>query len=214
MTTGTGTTVARLYRGLGCGSAMVEAAFVLAGQPLDTITASQWEPERLDELIAINPLGQVPTLVWPDGTVQSESAAILIEAALRFPHAGLLPDDPADRAQALRWLAYLPANVYTHYTMRDFPERWSDDAAIQAVLAEAASARIGAAWRLLAAQFVPRGPFAFGAAPGALDIAIAVMSRWTPGRGWFTRQCPRLAAVAAAVDAHPVLVPVWADNFS
>lgn len=214
MTADGASTIARLYRGLGCGSAMVEAAFALAGQPLDTVTASRWQPQRLGELEAINPLGQVPTLVWPDGTVQSECAAILIETALRFPRAGLLPDDPASRAEALRWLIYLPTNVYVHYTLRDFPERWSDDKTIQAMLVDAATARIGAAWALMAAQFVPRGPFAFGAAPGALDIAIAVMSKWTPGRGWFARHCPYLATVAAAVDAHPVLVPVWTDNFS
>jgi GST-like protein len=204
---------ARLYRCAGCGSAMVEAAFVLAGQPLTLVEASRWEGrERLPELETLNPLGQVPTLVWPDGTVQSESAAILVELALRHPQAGLLPAEPALRAQALRWLVYLPANIYPQYTIRDFPERWSDDPAVRSALVGAATGRIQAGWQLLEAALAPHGRFAFGDRPGALDLAIAVISRWTPGRAWFNRACPRLAALARAVDRVPALAPVWADN--
>ena len=65
----------------------------------------------------------------------------------------------------------------------------------------------------MAGQFQPRGTFAFGDTPGALDVAIAVMSRWSPRRAWFDAACPDLAALARAVDEHPVLRPVWADNF-
>jgi GST-like protein len=206
---------ARLFRGKGCGSAMVEAAFALAGQPLELVAASRWEgKENLPALERVNPLGQVPTLVWPDGTVQTESAAILIETALRFPDAGLLPQRPGARATALRWLAFLPANIYAAYNPHDFPGRWLDDESQHAALVEGATRRIEANWRIVETQFVPVGPFAFGDRPGALDIAVAVMSRWTPGREWFAAECPRLRRMVDAVDAHPALAPVWRDNFS
>jgi GST-like protein len=214
MKTDDGTLLPRLFRGRGLGSAMVEAAFALTGRRIERVTASRWQgARRLAELEAVNPLGQVPTLVWPDGTVQSESAAILIELALRHPEAGLLPSVPSLRAQALRWLVYLSANVYPHYTVRDFPERWSGNAGTQAVLVEAATERIRSAWAVLASQWRPLGAFAFGTAPGAFDLAVAVISRWTPGRGWFMAEFPHLADVVRAVDAHPRLAPVWAENF-
>lgn len=95
------------------GSAAVEAALVLTGQPYRLVQAASWAPESaLDELRRINPLLQIPTLVWDDGTVMTESAAILIELGLRYPASGLLPAAPAARAQALRGPVYIAANCY------------------------------------------------------------------------------------------------------
>lgn len=204
-----------LYRSSGCGSALVEAAFVLAGRPLECITASRWHgKERLPELERVNPLGQVPTLVWEDGTVQTESVAILVETGLRYPEAHLLPSTSADRAVALRWLMFLGAHVYAAFNPHDFPERWLPDAKQHPALVAGAVERIQAGWQLVESQFHPRGPFAFGQAPGALDIAIAVMSRWTPRRVWFDRACPVLAELAHGVDAVPALASVWKENFN
>lgn len=208
------TGVARLYRGRGCGSAMVEAAFALADEPLELIDASRWgDAQGLAQLERVNPLGQVPTLVWPDGTVQSESAAILIEAALRFPGSGLLPVEPSARAAALRWQVYLSANIYSAYEPLDFPGRWLEDAAQHPAVVDGALRRIKRGWQVMESQFVPRDPFAFGDHPGALDIAIAVMSRWQPRRAWFDQSCPRLAKLAHATDRHPRLRPAWTANF-
>lgn len=203
-----------LYRSPGCGSAMVEAAFALIDRPLELFAASRWDAlDRLKALERVNPLGQVPTLVWPDGTVQTESIAILIEIALRWPDRQLLPSSPAERASALRWLLFLGTNIYAPFNPRDFPERWLPDSAQQQALVDGATKRIKAGWHVIEAHFEPVGPFAFGEVPGALDIAIAVMSRWTPRRVWFDEACPRLAALAHRVDAVPALLPVWADNF-
>ena len=195
---------------------MIEAAFALAGVPIERVTASRFEgTERLPELEKVNPLGQVPTLVWPDGTVQTESLAILLELALRHPQARLLPDEAKSRAIALRWLAYLPANVYAAFNPADFPERWLPDSndRQRKALVEGAIDRIKHGWHVLETEFVPIGPFAFGSTPGALDIVVATMSRWTPRRQWFDAHCPCLAAIAHAADEWPVLREVWADNF-
>ena len=70
-----------------------------------------------------NPWLQVPTLVWDDGTVMTESAAILIELGLRYPASSLLPAAPAARAQTLRGLVYIAANCYAMIGVIDFPDR-------------------------------------------------------------------------------------------
>lgn len=205
-----------LYRSPGCGSAIVEAAFTLADLPLRLVTASRFEGmDRLPELEKVNPLGQVPTLVWPDDTVQTESVAILIELALRQPEARLLPIEPTTRAVALRWLVYMSANLYAPFNPKDFPERWLPDADEEQrkALADGAVERIKHGWRTMEAHFVPQKPFAFGGTPGALDVAIAVMSQWTPRRAWFDRHCPRLAVVAHAADDWSILRDVWMANF-
>ncbi|MGG6495374.1 UNVERIFIED_CONTAM: glutathione S-transferase family protein, partial [Bacteroidetes bacterium 56_B9] len=80
----------------------------------------------LDELLRVNPLGQIPTLVLADGTVLTESAAILIHLGLSCPPGLLLPADPSARARALRGLAYIPANCYAAISVLDYPERWCE----------------------------------------------------------------------------------------
>ena len=92
-----------LYGSPGSGSAAVEVALDWAGLPWQGVRAATWEPDSaLQELAALNPLQQIPTLKLPDGSVLSESAAILIHLGLLVPACGLLPTDPGRRAQARR----------------------------------------------------------------------------------------------------------------
>ena len=63
---------------------------------------------RKPPLSELNPAGKVPLLLTPDGPI-SESGAILIWIAERFPAAGLLagPDQPTLRAQTLQWSFFM-----------------------------------------------------------------------------------------------------------
>jgi glutathione S-transferase len=57
---------------------------------------------RSAEFLALNPRGQAPVLVEPDGVVMNESLAILSYLELRYPQPALLPPgDPAGVARAL-----------------------------------------------------------------------------------------------------------------
>lgn len=72
------------------GSAAIEIALECCGVDYRVINT---EHDR-DALLRINPLGQLPTLVLPDGQVLTESAAILIHLGLAFPTSGLLDQAP------------------------------------------------------------------------------------------------------------------------
>ena len=69
------------------------------------------EEAQTPELLAVNPLGKVPTIVHGD-TVVTEAAAICCYLADAFPAAGLAPalDDPA-RGEYLRWLFFSPSTI-------------------------------------------------------------------------------------------------------
>lgn len=78
------------------GSAAIEMALRAAAVPYTVVRASEWGADSAQaELLQANPLGQVPTLVLADGTVLTESAAILIHLGLAHPghriSAGLAP---------------------------------------------------------------------------------------------------------------------------
>jgi GST-like protein len=71
--------VVTLYGAKGSGAAAVEAALRIANVPFRWVEAASWEPgPGLEELKRVNPLAQIPTLALEDGTVMTESAAILI----------------------------------------------------------------------------------------------------------------------------------------
>jgi GST-like protein len=192
-----------LFGSNGSGSAAVEAALLRCAQPFRRVVASTWEPgPGLDELLGVNPLGQIPTLQLDDGTVLTESAAILIHLGLQFPASGLLPAGAAERAQALRGLVYIASNCYAAIGVNDYPERWLPGAskAAQLRLRQGARARLHRLWDLFADQFPTPAAYYGGARPGALDLLAAVVSRWSGARAHLQTSRPELAALVKRVD--------------
>jgi len=200
--------VCTLYGAKGSGAAAIEAALRLAGQPFKWVEAASWQPspsfERLKE---VNPLAQVPTLVLEDGTVMTESAAILLWLGLRYPHSGLLPADPA---QAIRGLVYIAANCYAAIGIIDFPARFcteADDATGKRIQAGARS-RLHEYWRIFADTF-PAQPFLSGDHLGALDLLAAVVSRWSGGRQYLASERPAFHALMQRIEADPRLADIF-----
>ena len=75
-----------LYGKKGSGSASVEAALTIIGAPFRVKETASWERNAaFDELLQVNPIGQIPTLVLDDGSALSESAAIHIHLADAHP---------------------------------------------------------------------------------------------------------------------------------
>src|SRR5438067_2116953 len=195
-----------LYGTKGSGSAAVEAALRLAGQPFDLVDAASWLPTPgLEKLKRVNLLVQVPTLVLEDGTVMTESAAILIWLGLRYPHSGLLPAEPA---QAIRGLVYIAANCYAAIGVIDFPARFyadCDDASAERLRAGTRS-RLHEYWRIFADEF---GAQMNAEHPGALDVLAAVVSRWSGARAHLAGERPAFHAMVERVEADPRIADIF-----
>jgi GST-like protein len=194
----------------GCGSTIVEAALALAGVPYEREEAEYDQPAGRQRLLEVNPLAQVPTVILPDGSVMTESAALVLYLDELVPTAKLLPP-PGDpqRHHALRWLVFLVAALYPTFTYGDDPAKWVGDAADR--LREATHEHRKKLWRQL--ESVARSPWFLGDQFSILDVYVSVMTRWRPRREWFAQECPRLSAIATSLDPDPRLAPVWAANF-
>jgi GST-like protein len=203
-----------LYGAKGSGSAIAEAVLARCGLAYRSVEAPPWtDGDHLAALTAANPLRQVPTLVLPDGSVMTESAAMALYFAEAHPEAGLMPPaGDGDRARFLRWLVFIVANIYPTFTMGDDPSRWQEDAAAQAALRKSTDAYRERLWRLVEAEITL--PWFLGQRFSALDIYLAAMAHWRPRRPWFEENCPRIAGIAAAVSALPELREIWARHFS
>src|SRR5689334_4619956 len=95
-----------LYGDRRSGSCAVEMALAEIGAPFTLRDVPLDGDHQLAAAYRrINPMGRVPTLLLPDGTVMTESLAILLTLADRHPEAALLPPpSDTDRARALRWM--------------------------------------------------------------------------------------------------------------
>lgn len=196
-----------------CGSMIVEAALALSKLPYDVEMIPYLEPgPQRDRLLALNPLGQVPTLLLPDGRAMTESAAIILHLADEAPAAGLVPppSDPA-RPMFLRWLVFIAAAIYPTFAYGDDPARWASDEAAGKRLRQATDEHRKVLWRYFATQ-IPGKPWVLGERFSALDLYVAVMNMWRPGPDWFKQECPALAAIAGSVSKLDALREVWARN--
>jgi GST-like protein len=200
----------KIYAQKGWGSAIAEAALAVARVPYERVLVDM-SGDRA-ELRAHNQLAQIPTVVLPDGTVMTESAAIVQRLADLVPSAGLVPPpDAPERATFLRWLAFFVGAIYPTFTYGDEPARWVGDGAKDALRRSTDEHRL-ALWRQVEAA--AGAPWFLGERFSAIDLYVGVMSNWRPNPPWFAEHAPRLAAIAAACARRDDLAAVWRANFA
>jgi GST-like protein len=204
-----------LFARPGWGSVLVEAqlAFYGLAYELEEVDDLFRSPEARARLTPMNPVAQVPTLRLPDGEVMTESVAITLHLADVTGADTLVPapGDPS-RPRFLRWLVFLVANIYPTFTFADDPSRFVDDEAARKAFRKKVDAYARGLWQ--AVDRAAAGPWFLGERFSAMDIFIAGMTHWRPGRPWFAEHTPRLAAIAAAADARADLEAVWRRNFA
>jgi GST-like protein len=204
-----------LYGAKGSGSAAVEAALEIAGVPYRIVNAASWEPDSdIEALRRVNPLLQIPTVQLADGSVLTESAAILIHLGLTLPVSGLLSADSAPRAQQIRGLVFIAANCYAAVGIADYPERWTTDASDAATehVRAGARARLHRYWEMFDDQFRGR-PYLSGAAPGALDLLASVVSKWSGTRQHLRTARPGFLETLERIEQIPAIAAVYARHW-
>jgi GST-like protein len=197
----------------GWGSAIVEAQLDAYGLPWRFVDAGDvlGDAAAKAALAPLNPTGQVPTLVLDNGTVMTESAAVTLWLAEHCASDMLVPA-PADplRPAFLRWLIFLVASIYPCFTFADLPERFVADEGARKPYRQAVDAWMLDRWAMVEAA--AQGPCFLGDQLSAIDIYLAVMTRWRPKRPWFAAHAPRLHAAALAAEADPRLAAALARN--
>jgi glutathione S-transferase len=148
------------------------AALAEIGCDYELAAVSFEEPSAAPpEYRRLNPHGRVPTLEDGD-LVLTESAAILLHLADRFPAARLAPPPgTAERAELYRWLLYLTNTLQPAFMRFFYPERYGSDPAREAeALAEH--------FDLLDRELAGRDWLAGGAERSAADLFLFMLTRW------------------------------------
>ena len=208
-----------LYGDIGSGSAAVELALAEIGAPcrIESVPL-ECERQRDERYAAVNAQRKLPTLVTPEGVTLTESAAILLYLADRHPEANLLPaTDTPDRSTAIRWLVFVAAELYPLIEIIDYPQRFLPElAGIDDAMLEATRDRVRQIWKrrwLLLQSRAAGKPWFLVSGFSALDLYVAVVSRWAQLGEWRGRELRRVEAIADAVAARERCAPIWTRHF-
>jgi glutathione S-transferase len=199
-----------LYNRVGSGGFVAEAALALAGAPYELLELGSEPGTPLPESFRdINPWGQVPALVLPDGSVMTETAAILIHLAACYPAEGFAPaaGTPA-HAAFLRWIIFTNVNIYEATLRQSYPFRYTSDPNAHDATRDAAIARMGEALAVLE-KAIDTGPFLLGETMNLADIYIAMLFVWFSGE----IDVPNLTRLTDGVRRHPTVAPIWRRHF-
>lgn len=201
-----------LYGSDGSGSAAVEALLAVLDLPfvLETVERDA-NGAFLPGFKAISPLSQVPVLRLPDGSVITESAAMMIYLADLVPEAGLAPrpTDP-ERARYLRTILFSAASTYPAYLRFFYSDRYSTDPGGAAGVKAAAEREI---WRDLAVlgQLLGEKEW-FADNFSAADIYVAMLVSWCGDLAALARHEPALSAQYDRVKARTKVGEVFRRN--
>ena len=205
-----------IYGDLGSGAFSSEAALAEAGAPYTfELIALDKNAQKAPDFLAVNPSGKVPALRLPDGAIVTESLAIMLTIADRFPAAKLLPEaGSAARADVYRWLAYVAGEIYPMVEIVDYPERFVPMGIDADTLRAKARSRVRE--NLLLIERTVKGPWFLGEELSAIDIYVAMFTRWrgTVGRDWLEGgHIPKLHVLSEKLSHRERIAPVWQRHF-
>jgi glutathione S-transferase len=147
------------------------AALAEIGVDYRLVEISREEAQEGSGYRKLNPLGVVPTLFEEEsGLVLTESAAILLYLADRFPESQLAP---VERAAYYRWLVFLTNTVQTAMLRFFYPERYGHGDAV----GTAAEHDAGEAFEVLDGALEGRTWLAGDHRTGA-DLFLFMVTRW------------------------------------
>lgn len=204
-----------LYGEPDSGSFTPEAMLAMVGAPTTLVDLDLTQlDQRKPAFLAINPVGRIPALVTPDGTLLTESVAIVLHLAERFPEAGFLPPiGSSERAKAYRVMMMVAGEVYPAVTREDYPQRFTPTGEAADAIRAQALVDLQSAWALIE-RTVITGPFVLGDTFSAADIYVTGLSRFILEPAWRQTNLPKIEAIAHHVAHVPPIRPVYRRHFS
>lgn len=203
----------KLYARPGSGSFIVEAILAEAGVGCDVQDVERLPGRKSpDYLHKLNPLGQIPTLILPNGEVMTESAAITIYLSDLYPKTQLAPaPDSPQRAAYLRWLLFMATTIYMSDLRAIYCERYTDDPNGADAVKSSALTHRNRQWDILEAELGNK-PYLLGDRLSVLDIYAVMLAAWNRDSREFLEKRPKLRALYERVRARPKLAPVFKRN--
>src|SRR6185369_13515223 len=180
-------------------------AFEWAGIPYRLCRVAREERKGEAFRAALNPNGQVPVLLFPDGRVLSENAALLAWIGDQVPSKGLTPAfGTPERYVFYFWLSWLDSTFHAAHTPLFAPGRLHPDPAQHEAIKAQALVSIAELLPRLERHLEGRQTF-FLDRRTVLDGYVFAMGRWSEPRLDYPARFPRLAAFLDRMRQDPAV---------
>jgi glutathione S-transferase len=149
--------------------------------------------QRSPEYLKVNPKGRVPALVTDRG-ILTETPAMLVYVAQRFPAAGLAPiDDPFAFAEMQAFNSYLCSTLHIAHAHRMRGSRWvdADDAAAIAAMQRKVPQSVTACFEQVEHDML-KGPWVMGERYTICDPYLFTLAQWLEADGVDPKRIPRV----------------------
>jgi glutathione S-transferase len=165
--------------------------------------------QRSPEYLKLNPKGRVPALVTEHGAL-TETPAILLYIAQRFPQAGLAPlDDPWALAQLNSFCSYLCSTVHVAHAHGPRGSRWVDDPAAIAAMKAKVPQTVGDGFAIIESELF-KGPWVMGERYSIADPYLYTLATWLEGDGVDPARFPKVLEHRRRMAALPAVAKVLA----
>lgn len=165
--------------------------------------------QRSPEYLKLNPRGRVPALVTEHG-VLTETPAILLYIAQRYPEAKLAPfDDPWALAQLNAFCSYLCSTVHVAHAHGRRGARWADDPAAWEAMKAKVPQTVGDGFAMIETEFF-KGPWVMGERYSLADPYLYTLATWMEGDGVDPARFPKVAEHRSRMAALPAVAKVLA----
>ena len=190
----------KLYTKPGACSTADHIALQWTGQPYE-VAVLDAAAMKSPAYLAINPAGTVPALVDGD-FVLTQNAAIMGYIADRFPQARLAGDGSArQRAEAMRWLAYVNSDLHPAFKPLFSPGVFIADESQHETLRQTARERLRKLYAAADAQLATHDWLA--GFRSVADPYFYVSLRWAAGTGVDLSGYTHIAAFKQRMEADP-----------
>jgi len=132
--------------------------------------------QRSPAYLAVNPKGRLPSLVTEKG-VLTETPAILVYLAQRFPEQDLAPSDPFEFAIAQAFNSYMASTVHVAHAHKHRGARWADDPAAHEAMRAKVKENMTEYAQMIEAHYF-KGPYVLGDKFSFCDPYMALVTRW------------------------------------
>ena len=165
---------------------------------------------RAPELLALNPNGWVPVLVWEHGAIY-ECAAIVIFLCDRNPQCQLAPSvDHPDRGRFLQWLFFFSSSLQTAYQMTYYADRFCASKDDEDTVQRRSIKRLPELWQVID-NAIGDGEWMLGQKFSAADIYLFMLTTWLSEERDHpsVEEFPNVSRVANAVLKRPAVQKVY-----
>jgi maleylacetoacetate isomerase/maleylpyruvate isomerase len=174
--------------------------------PIDLVAGDQ----RDEPYVELNPNASVPTLILDDGTVLTQSMAILDYIDAVWPKPQLIPSAPLERARVMAAAQTVACDVHPVNNLRVIAELKSRFGATPEEARNWMCHWMSEGFTSLEKQLADDTQFSFGSAPNVADLCVVAQiynaRRWGMDLHPFRKICRVEAAcldVPAIAAAHP-----------